>query len=295
MNGLGEFCIREMNLSMLMDKVIMEKFPVSEIIRTFPRSGQKQVLLVNHAQYGLVMLKIVEGKSERVKREIQIVRENNFENVPKILEVDEFDFDGQEGLYLFEEYIDGESLKTYLKNNKLKLDEALKLTEQILKIIVQMEKKRVVHRDIKPDNILRSSSGNWYLIDFGIARALDMNSLTLTEAQMGPHTPGYGAPELFQYTKKDIDSRADIFSLGVVVFEAITGKHPFIRGDEIDFNEIWYNTVTIIPQSVEIEGDVDMQFIGLLQTYMQKHITRRPDTAEKALAWFENVKKDLTR
>ena len=131
------------------------------------------------------------------------------------------------------------------------------------------------------------------MIDFGIARDIYMQYLTLTEVQMGPHTPGYGAPELFQYTKKDIDSRADIFSLGVVVFEAVTGTHPFIRGDEIDRNEIWYKTITIVPQSVEIEGDVDMLFIGLLQTYMQKHVTRRPETAEKALAWFNNVKKQL--
>lgn len=278
---------------MLMDNEILANFPISEIVSKFPKSGQKQALLVQHNSYGLVMLKIVDGNNERVKREIQIVSENNFVNVPRIMEVNEFEVSGQKGLYIFEEYIEGESLRSYIDNNKMGLEEALKLTEQILKIIVQMEKRHIVHRDIKPDNILRSKSGEWYLIDFGIARALDMNSLTLTAMQIGPHTPGYGAPELFQYTKKDIDSRADIFSLGVVVFEAVTGTHPFIRGDEVDLNEIWYNTVTIIPQSVEIEGDVDMQFIGLLQTYMQKHITRRPDTAEKALAWFDNVKKEL--
>lgn len=278
---------------MLLDNEILENFPISEIVSKFPKSGQKQALLVKHNLYGLVMLKIVDGKNERVKREIKIVSENNFENVPRIMEVNEFDVNGQKGLYIFEEYIEGESLRNYLDNNKMGLEEALKLTEQILKIIVQMEKRHIVHRDIKPDNILRSKSGEWYLIDFGIARALDMNSLTLTAMRIGPHTPGYGAPELFQYTKKDIDSRADIFSLGVVVFEAVTGTHPFIRGDEVDLNEIWYNTVTIIPQSVEIEGDVNMQFIGLLQTYMQKHITRRPDTAKKALTWFENVKNEL--
>lgn len=278
---------------MLVDKDILDNFPIREIVSTFPKSGQKQALLVKHNQYGLVMLKIVDGNNERVKREIQIVSDNNFENVPRIMEVGEYDISGQKGLYLFEEYIDGMSLREYIDKHKMNLEEALKLTEQILKIIVQMEKKHIVHRDIKPDNILRSKSGEWYLIDFGIARALDMNSLTLTAMRVGPHTPGYGAPELFQYVKKDIDSRADIFSLGVVVFEAVTGTHPFIRGDEIDLNEIWYNTITMIPQSVEVEGDVDMQFIGLLQTYMQKHITRRPDTAAKALTWFENVKKQI--
>ncbi|MCM1091293.1 MAG: serine/threonine protein kinase [Muribaculum sp.] len=278
---------------MLMDDVILEKFAISEIIKQFPRSGQKQVLLVKHNTYGIVVLKIVDCKNERVEREIRIVHENNFENVPRILEVGEYEYREQIGLYFYEEYIDGESLKIYLNGEKMDLAEAIKLTEQMLYTIVRLEEKRIVHRDIKPDNILHSKTGDWYLIDFGIARALDMGSLTLTEAQVGPHTPGYGAPELFQYTKKDIDSRADIFSLGVVVFEAVTGKHPFVRGDELDLNEIWYNTVTIVPQAVEIDGDVDMQFIGLLQTFMQKHVTRRPATAKKAWAWFESVKKEL--
>lgn len=173
---------------------------------------------------------------------------------------------------------------------KMNLSEAMDLTEQLLRVIVEMEKRQIVHRDIKPENIIRANDGRWCLIDFGIARALNKNSLTYTEAKMGPHTPGYGAPELFQYAKHDIDSRADLFSLGVVVFEAVTGKHPFIRGDEMDLNEVWYNTVTITPQSVVVEGDVDMQFMGLLQTFMQKHVTRRPETAQKAYEWFESVK-----
>lgn len=278
---------------MLTDNEILQGFSIIEIIKRFPKSGQKQALLVKHEKYGLVMLKIVDGNNERVKREIQIVSENSFDHVPKIMEVDEYDINNQKGMYIFEEYIDGQSLKDYRQNSRMELAEALTLTEELLKIIVQMEKKHIVHRDIKPDNILRSKTGEWFLIDFGIARALDMDSLTMTAMQIGPHTPGYGAPELFQYTKKDIDSRADIFSLGVVVFEAVTGTHPFIKGDEVDLNEIWYNTVTIVPDNVEIEGDVNMLFIGLLQTFMQKHITRRPITAEKAMTWFENVKQEL--
>lgn len=278
---------------MLSDKRIIEKFDVEEILEKYPPSGQKQVILTRHKQYGIVILKVVEGQNERVKREIEIVTENNFSHVPKVLAVNNYEIDGQKGIYLFEEYIDGESLKKILEQGKLSLKDAMDLTEQLLKIIVQMEEKKIVHRDIKPDNIVRNGRGQWYLIDFGIARALNMNSLTMTEAKMGPHTPGYGAPELFQYNKKDIDSRADLFSLGVVVFEALTGKHPFVKGDELDINEIWYNTVTVVPQSVVIDGDVDMQFMGLIQTFMQKHVTRRPSTAKKALEWFNSVKKEI--
>lgn len=278
---------------MLSDKEILEYFEIEELIKKYPPSGQKQVVLVRHKSYGIVILKIVKGQSERVKREIEVVTKNSFSNVPRVLEVNSYQIGGMSGTYLFEEYIDGDSLKKILENGKISLIEAISLTEQLLKIIVEMEKAKVVHRDIKPDNIVRNSQGVWYLIDFGIARVLNMNSLTMTEAQMGPHTPGYGAPELFQYNKKDIDSRADLFSLGVVTFEALIGKHPFVRGDELDVNEIWYNTITVVPQSVVIKGDKDMQFMGLIQTFMQKHITRRPRTAQKALEWFYSVKREI--
>lgn len=277
------------------NKQIMDKFSVKKVIKRFPKSGQKQVFLVDHSEYGEVILKLVQSGDERIKREIEIVTENNFYNVPKVICVDNYNFEEENGIYLLEQYIRGKSLREIINGRSLILVEAMELAETILKIIVQMEQQKVVHRDIKPENILRDENGKWYLIDFGIARALDMNSLTLTEVKMGPHTPGYGAPELFQYSKKDIDSRADIFSLGVVLFEAVTGQHPFIRGDELDLNEVWYNTVTVIPKSVIIEGDSDMQFMGLIQTYMQKHVTRRPNTAKKAMEWFFNVKDNLRK
>jgi len=278
---------------MLSDNQIIENFKIHEILKKYPKSGQKQVVLVHHKIYGNVILKLVEGENERVKREIDIVTENDFNNVPKVLEVDTYNVDGEPGIYICEQYIDGVTLREILQEGKVPLEKALFLTESILKIIVQMEEKGVIHRDIKPENIIKSKDGQWYLIDFGIARALNLSSLTFTKVQIGPHTPGYGAPELFQYSKKDIDSRADIFSLGVVLFEIVTGRHPFIRGDELNLNEIWYNTVTVVPQGVVIDGDIDMQFMGLIQTFMQKHITRRPKTAVKAMEWYISVKKNI--
>ncbi|VFC60007.1 protein kinase [Clostridioides difficile] len=277
------------------DKQIIENFNVREVIKRFPKSGQKQVFLVNHKVYGKVILKLVQSGDERVKREIEIVTENSFYNVPKVICVGNYDSSEECGIYILEQYIQGMSLREIIKEKSITLSEELVLAETMLKIIVQMEQQKIVHRDIKPENILRNTEGEWYLIDFGIARALDMSSLTFTKVEIGPHTPGYGAPELFQYNKKDIDSRADIFSLGVVLFEAVTGYHPFIKGDEMNLNEIWYNTVTVMPESVVIEGDYNMQYISLIQTYMQKHVTRRPNTAQKALEWFYNVKDNLLK
>ncbi len=278
---------------MLSDEQIVKNFQIEKLLKKYPKSGQKQVSLIQHKKYGKVVLKLVQGENERVKREIAIVTENDFDSVPKVLMMDDYEIDGEKGIYIFEQYIDGTTLREILQKGKMNLYEAMFLMESMLKIIVQMEHKEIVHRDIKPENIIKSKDGEWFLIDFGIARALTLNSLTLTEVQVGPHTPGYGAPELFQYSKKDIDSRADIFSLGIVLFESVTGKHPFIRGDELNLNEIWYNTVTVVPQSVVIDGDRDMQFVGLIQTFMQKHIMRRPKTAVKAMEWYMSVKSNI--
>lgn len=280
---------------MLSDKEIIDIFQVEKLIQKYPRSGQKQVLLIQHKKYNRVVLKLVEGDNERVRREIAIVTENNFSNVPHILEMDLYDYNNEHGIYIFEEFIEGSTLKSILKNDKLSISEALGLSEDMLKVMLEMEEKRIVHRDIKPDNIIRNNNGEWYLIDFGIARVLDMSSLTMTEAKIGPHTPGYGAPELFQYSKKDIDNRADLFSLGVVLFEAVTGYHPFLKGDELNRNEVWYNTITVTPQIVVIEGDYDMQFMGLIQTFMQKHISRRPKSVQQAMQWFQSVKDEITK
>jgi len=278
---------------MLSDNDIRERLDVKVILKKFPKSGQKQVLLVEHNIYGKVVLKIVEGNAERVMREIQIITENKFINVPLLLEMKPYEINDNNGIYIFEEFIDGLTLRKIISLGKLSLPEAMGLMESILEVIVQMEEQRVVHRDIKPDNIIKCKNGEWHLIDFGIARGLDLSSLTYTEVKIGPHTPGYGAPELFQYSKRDIDSRADLFSLGVVLFEAVTGKHPFVKGDELDVNEIWYRAQTVIAENVIIDGDRDMQFMGLIQTFMQKHISRRPRNAAKAREWFLSVKKHI--
>ena len=79
--------------------------------------------------------------------------------------------------------------------------------------IKQLEACKIVHRDIKPENIIVTSAGKIFFLDFGIARILGLPTLTKTEAIVGPHTPGYAAPEQFNDLKSDIDSRADLFSI----------------------------------------------------------------------------------
>ena len=131
------------------------------------------------------------------------------------------------------------------------------------------------------------------MIDFGIARALEMQSLTYTEVKVGPHTPGYAAPELFQYDKGKISTSSDLFSIGVVLYECLFGKNPFVSGKENQVQEIWYKTITILPENIKIEGDTQQQFMGLVETLMMKQISKRPPSAKKALEWLHSIKETL--
>jgi len=278
---------------MLINELI-KKHPSLKIIKTYPESGQKMVYLVNHETWGIVMLKIIKRMDERIRREIDIVNQHNIPGVPKIKEISSFHYNGEEHFYLFEEYIDGETLSDMLKRGPLGLTQSLRLFESLLIVVAKIESLGIVHRDIKPDNIICAKIGGYRLIDFGIARNLNLTSLTLTVAAVGPHTPGYGAPELFQYNKAKINSKADLFSVGVVIYQAIFGRHPFITGKEADINEIWYKTVTVIPKDDLISGDTDSQLIGLIQTLMQKQVSKRPPSAEKALEWYYAVLSTLS-
>lgn len=272
---------------------LLQKYPSLKEIRKFPKSGQKQVYLVHIDDFGNVMLKVTDSMNERVQREIQIVTENDIPNVPKILKYETFQDGGDTKYYSLEEYIEGQTLTELLKENTLTFSDKVNLLETLLTIEVCLEKIKVVHRDIKPDNIICDTKGTFHLIDFGIARALDLTSLTMTGISMGPHTPGYGAPELFQYEKRKIDNRADLFSIGVVAYEAFLGKHPFKTGKEESLSEIWYETKTVMPQDYSISGDPEGMLMAFIQMLLQKQVSKRPASAQQAKNWFDTIKGTL--
>lgn len=269
---------------------LKEKYPSLEIIKKYPNTGQKQVYLASVDGYGTVILKIVKNMDDRVRRELDIVKDINIPGVPKVNELSSIQINDEEIFYYFEEYIEGNNLEEVFKQGNLGVKQSMDLLEYLLTVVVELEKNEIVHRDIKPANIILDKEGTFHLIDFGIARDLKLTSLTFSGVQIGPHTPGYGAPELFQYNKKAIDSRADLFSIGVVIYQAVFGKHPFISGKESDVSEIWYLTATVTPKQYTIPGDNDAQLMGLIKTLLQKQITKRPPTARKALEWYQVVK-----
>ena len=263
-----------------------------EKIELMARGGQKIVFDGVHNSYGETVIKLYfQLNDPRSLREIQIERDLNLSMVPKIYETGTIEYEGTETLYIIEQKVKGTELRKVLDSGKrFSLEEAVTFLEQGLEFIACIENKGIVHRDIKPENIIRADDGRIFFLDFGIARILGADSLTRTGAMMGPHTPGYAAPEQFNNLKKEIDSRADIFSLGVVTYECITGKNPFREGS-INALEVLQKTETITPVQYSIKGDTQSQFMALLGAMMGKYPSRRPRTAKQAIDWLKVAKK----
>lgn len=263
-----------------------------EKIELMARGGQKIVFDGIHNSYGETVIKLYfQLNDPRSLREIQIERDLNLSMVPKIYETGTIEYEGTETLYIIEQKVKGTELRKVLESGKkFSLEEAVTFLEQGLEFISCIENKGIVHRDIKPENIIRADDGRIFFLDFGIARILGADSLTRTGAMLGPHTPGYAAPEQFNNLKKEIDSRADIFSLGVVTYECITGKNPFREGS-INALEVLQKTETITPVQYSIKGDTQSQFMALLGAMMGKYPSRRPRTAKQAIDWLKVAKK----
>ncbi|MBL8738717.1 MAG: serine/threonine protein kinase, partial [Planctomycetes bacterium] len=144
---------------------------------------------------------------------------------PRILRV--LEFGERDGVYfLLTDFVDGVDLRRLMELGQVSPDEALRLVPQICEALRYAHMHGVVHRDVKPENILIDLEGNVRMADFGLARMArgDEPPAALTRTSQILGTPHYMAPE--QWRSGQVDHRADIFSLGVVLYELLTGKLP---------------------------------------------------------------------
>jgi len=161
---------------------------------------------------------------DRFTRESQTALRLNHENIVKVLEVSQNPGD----YYYVMEYLDGRSLRDdLLKRSKpYSIESYWPILRQVTEGLSFAHAMNVVHRDVKPDNIFLLRDGTVKITDFGIARAADFEATHLTKTGVMLGTLAYVSPEQLQ-NAKNVDHRADIFSLGVVTYEALSGKLPF--------------------------------------------------------------------
>src|SRR5271165_4145186 len=175
----------------------------------------------------LVALKVIRtelaGDSDilsRFKQELILARKVTHKNVIRI-----FDLGRAGGVrFITMEYIEGQDLRSLVKKEgKPSPQRCVEIIQQVCLALDAAHAEKVVHRDLKPQNIMLDAQGKVYVMDFGIARSVGSEGLTMTGAVVG--TPEYMSPE--QVKGDEIDGRADIFTLGIIFYELLTGKMPF--------------------------------------------------------------------
>lgn len=206
----------------------------SDILSLYPNAspikqgGQKSVFLITHQSFERCILKVGiyprPQSLERIAREVKTLREIDSPYYPK-----NFDFQVLDSnrFLILEQYIESTPLSSCLQEYIDPENTLFLLRELVLGLMV-IWNKQIVHRDLKPDNILIKDDGYPVIIDLGIARLLDEESLTQTIAHRGPATPAYAAPEQLLNRKASIDIRTDQFNLGIITTQLLMGGvHPF--------------------------------------------------------------------
>jgi len=201
------------------------------VLRQLGRGGMGAVYLAEEEALGRnVAIKVVsEGLSADAQGEARFLREARtlatIEH-PHVVRV--YSFGENEGVaFLVMEYVEGETLTdTLARRGRLPLDEALRLTGQIVDALEAAWQRRIIHRDIKPSNILLDSRNQVRVADFGLAKPLDaVSDVQATQSGYLLGTPHYLSPE--QAQGEAVDFRSDVYALGIMLFQMLTGERPF--------------------------------------------------------------------
>jgi protein kinase-like protein len=214
--------------------------------------------------------------AERFVREARTIAHLEHAHIVPIYKVGGYK---NEVLYIVMRCVDGPSLRQLLerRQRRLPVADAARIARQVADALGYAHRHRVVHRDIKPDNILVDSGGHVLVTDFGIAKAAQQASSQLTTEGMVVGTPQYMSPE--QATGDPLDTRSDIYSLGIVLYQMLAGAPPF---DGESAQQILMKQATAEPTPIrELRREVPPELAALLHRTLAKDPDERYQTAEE--------------
>ncbi len=220
---------------------------------------------------------------QRFKQELILARNITHKNVVRIYDLGEAD-----GIrFITMEYVDGEDLRTMIRRNgKFSTQEAIPMIEQVCRALDAAHSEGVIHRDLKPQNIMRDKQGRVVVMDFGLARSLGDSGMTQTGAIVG--TMEYMSPE--QALGAQLDQRSDIFSVGLIFYELLTGKSPYHADTAIA--SLMRRTREVAKPASDVDNSVPRSLSAIVSRCLEREPANRYHSVVELLqqlnAWEAN-------
>lgn len=259
-----------------------------EIIEELGKGGMGKVFRVEdkniQEEVALKLIKpeiaVDEGMIERFRNELKMARKITHKNICRM-----YDLNEEDGTpYITMEYVSGEDLKSLIrKQGKLSEERTIAIARQVCEGLAAAHELGVVHRDLKPQNIMIDEKGNAKVMDFGIARSVEAAGVTATGMIIG--TPDYISPE--QVEGEEADQRSDIYALGVILFEMVIGSVPF-KGDTA-FSVALKHKTKLPSDPRKLNPEISENLSRLILVCMEKDRDRRYQTVEELLADLRNI------
>jgi tetratricopeptide (TPR) repeat protein/predicted Ser/Thr protein kinase len=223
---------------------------------------------------------------ERFQNEIKIARRITHKNICRMYHLSR----EKDTFYITMEYIQGENLKKMIRMTKgMNLGTALSIAEQVCQGLAEAHRLGIVHRDLKPQNIMLDEEGGVRVMDFGIASSVETKGATLPGMMIG--TPEYMSPE--QIDGGQVDARSDIYSLGIILYEMLTGKTPF-SGDT-PWSVVLKHKNDRPHDPREINPEIPEAMSRIILRCLEKQKEKRYQSADELLAALQGIKEEHTQ
>jgi len=221
---------------------------------------------------------------DRFRNELKIARDISHKNICRM-----YDLGREAGNYFITmEYVSGEDLKSFIRRSRqLVVGTAILIAEQVCDGLAEAHRLGVVHRDLKPGNVMIDKEGNAKIMDFGIARSISAKGITGAGVMIG--TPEYMSPE--QVEGKEVDRRSDIYSLGIILYEMLTGQVPFEGDTPFTVGVKQKSEVPKDPRSLNAQIPQDLS--RLVLKCLEKDKERRYQNADALRADLEKIEKGI--
>jgi len=270
-------------------------FPDYTFISALTPSEQKAAFHVKDADDRDLCLKIIAPNYSIDRLEREIIALQSIQH-PNIVELVEYTFStrgGQPRHYIIEEFIEGTDLSDYLVTSQcLSEERTLNIFLPLVEGLSELGNLGIVHRDLKPSNIRVRSDETPVIIDFGLARLLNLPDITTTAEGAAIGTPKYFAPEQFSGTKHEIDPRTDLFAVGILLYKALLGTHPFYQSG-MSYPEL-EDAVCNSQDHFSVDEYTQLPPLWqlLIGRLLEKHRGRRPSSASHVVKILQKIRGD---